>query len=217
MVPDRMKYIDYTDPYMIEYASFMLSKYRVTNTTKLYFHFHFSAKPPNPPQWLRILQPLQTSTWIGMNKTIVKLQTHLPILRKHKMILGWQQADLRLTSWAQFNPKKYWAELNNFSLKPISILLKLLGLFAAILSTTVFLSLISKASSWNNNPHFGLFDCKFVCNNIMSNIINSWIKVFVFGTLVEQNQARLSKLQSSSIKLFVGLWIFSLLIITQGY
>ena len=26
MVPDRMKYIDYTDPYMIEYASFMLSK-----------------------------------------------------------------------------------------------------------------------------------------------------------------------------------------------
>ena len=25
MVPDRMKYIDYTDPYMIEYASFMLS------------------------------------------------------------------------------------------------------------------------------------------------------------------------------------------------
>ena len=26
VVPDRMKYIDYTDPYMIEYASFMLSK-----------------------------------------------------------------------------------------------------------------------------------------------------------------------------------------------
>ena len=25
MVPDRMKYIDYTDPYLIEYASFMLS------------------------------------------------------------------------------------------------------------------------------------------------------------------------------------------------
>ena len=25
MVPDRMKYIDYTDPYMIEYAQFMLS------------------------------------------------------------------------------------------------------------------------------------------------------------------------------------------------
>ena len=25
MVPDRMKYIDYTDPYTIEYASFMLS------------------------------------------------------------------------------------------------------------------------------------------------------------------------------------------------
>ena len=26
VVPDRMKYIDYTDPYMIEYASFMLSR-----------------------------------------------------------------------------------------------------------------------------------------------------------------------------------------------
>ena len=26
MVPDRMKYIDYTDPYIIEYANFMLSK-----------------------------------------------------------------------------------------------------------------------------------------------------------------------------------------------
>ena len=25
MVPDRMKYIDYTDPYTIEYASFLLS------------------------------------------------------------------------------------------------------------------------------------------------------------------------------------------------
>ena len=26
MIPDRMQYIDYTDPYLIEYASFMLSK-----------------------------------------------------------------------------------------------------------------------------------------------------------------------------------------------
>ena len=60
-----MKYIDYTDPYMIEYASFMLSI--------IFFIFSFAikdcllAKPPNPPQWLRILQPLQQSTWIGIN------------------------------------------------------------------------------------------------------------------------------------------------------
>ena len=64
MVPDRMKYIDYTDPYLIEYASFMLSM-----ISKFFCSLLFkisSAKPPNPPQWLRILQPLQTSAWIGI-------------------------------------------------------------------------------------------------------------------------------------------------------
>ena len=47
MVPDRMKYIDYTDPYMIEYASFMLSKYMVTYTTKL-LPFSFFSKTSKP-------------------------------------------------------------------------------------------------------------------------------------------------------------------------
>ena len=65
MVPDRMKYIDYTDPYLIEYASFMLS-IRSFNCCVLFLLTIYSAKPPNPPQWLRILQPLQTSAWIGI-------------------------------------------------------------------------------------------------------------------------------------------------------
>ena len=59
-----MKYIDYTDPYMIEYASFMLSKIFLILSFVIK---DFLAKPPNPPQWLRILQPLQKSTWIGIH------------------------------------------------------------------------------------------------------------------------------------------------------
>ena len=35
MVPDRMKYIDYTDPYLIEYASFLLSR-RFLNCSVLF-------------------------------------------------------------------------------------------------------------------------------------------------------------------------------------
>ena len=72
MVPDRMKYIDYTDPYTIEYASFMLSMIFELFCFIVKFKLS-SAKPPNPPQWLRILQPLQTSTWIGIEKIIIPL------------------------------------------------------------------------------------------------------------------------------------------------
>ena len=73
VVPDRMKYIDYTDPYMIEYASFMLSKKKVflNNLSRIII---LLAKPPNPPQWFRILQPLQTSTWIGIPDKVFNFQ-----------------------------------------------------------------------------------------------------------------------------------------------
>ena len=95
-----------------------------------------------------------------------------------------------------------------------NILKIILALFAAILSTTLFLSLISKAS-WNNNPQFGFSDCKLRKIEEIKKFL-LLIIVFVFGTLVEQNQARFAKLKSSSIKLFVGLWIFSIVIITHG-
>ena len=51
---------------------------------------------------------------------------------------------------------------------PLSQLLFCLALFAAILSTALFLSLISKASSWNNNPQFGIFDRKFIVTKILN-------------------------------------------------
>ena len=44
----RMKYIDYTDPYDIEYACFMLSK------------------PPPIPQWQAITHPLHLYTWLAV-------------------------------------------------------------------------------------------------------------------------------------------------------
>ena len=30
LIPDRMKYIDYTAPYIVEYASFMLGQHHIT-------------------------------------------------------------------------------------------------------------------------------------------------------------------------------------------
>ena len=39
---------------------------------------------------------------------------------------------------------------------------------------------------------------------------------FVFGTVVNQSQNRTSKLKSDSIRIFVALWLFSILIITVG-
>ena len=69
VVPDRMKYIDYTDPYDIEPASFMLSRLQsiVMNYLNI-FMTNASAKSPNPPQWKAILHPLQTSTWLCLGK-----------------------------------------------------------------------------------------------------------------------------------------------------
>ena len=40
--------------------------------------------------------------------------------------------------------------------------------------------------------------------------------VFVFGTLVMQAQDKMARLRSSSIKIFVALWLTSLFIISAG-
>ena len=71
MIPDRMKYIDYTIPYTIDHASFMLSKFSyntILGTRYVYYSKLFPEKPPVPPQWMRIFTPLQKSTWLGTQK-----------------------------------------------------------------------------------------------------------------------------------------------------
>ena len=42
------------------------------------------------------------------------------------------------------------------------------------------------------------------------------VAVFVFGTLVMQAQDKMASLRSSSIKIFVALWLTSLFIISAG-
>ena len=39
---------------------------------------------------------------------------------------------------------------------------------------------------------------------------------FVFGTVLNQTQKRMSKLKSDSVRIFVALWLCSILIITVG-
>ena len=85
VVPDRMKYIDYTDPYDIAPASFMLSKYAeylvlfVSNTINITFEL---AKPPNPPQWKAILDPLETTTWMALMLAFVSATFFLTLISK---------------------------------------------------------------------------------------------------------------------------------------
>ena len=130
MVPDRMKYIDYTDPYLIEYASFMLSM-----IFELFCFIHcqvktFISQTSQPPS---VAENSSTSSNIHMD-------------REDKQKMTFRENILKI----------------------------ILALFTAILSTTLFLSLISKAS-WNNNPHFGFSDCKLKKfeNNIWSTLDHS--------------------------------------------
>ena len=39
----------------------------------------------------------------------------------------------------------------------------------------------------------------------------------MFGTVLEQTQMRMGRLRSSSTRIMVGLWVFSIFIITVGY
>ena len=39
---------------------------------------------------------------------------------------------------------------------------------------------------------------------------------FVFGTMINQSQHRMSRLKSDSVRIFVALWLFSILIISVG-
>ena len=39
---------------------------------------------------------------------------------------------------------------------------------------------------------------------------------FVFGTVINQSQHRMSRLKSASVRIFVALWLFSILIISVG-
>ena len=132
----------------------MLRKYFLKLDLELFLH---SAKPPKPPQWQAILQPLQTSTWLC-----------------------------------------------------------LLGTF---LTMTILLSLISKAR-WNEDTKFDYLDCKtyyYTLEYVLNETDDALFLVFLYGTVVEQNQNKISKLRSSSIKIFVGLWIACMLIINTGY
>ena len=88
-----------------------------------------------------------------------------------------------------------------------------LCLGAAFLSATLVLTLISRAP-WNEDPHFDVFDCKSVEVRGRTNPI--YTSDFIFGTIVEQSLRRLSKLKSSSIRIFVLLWIVGIFIVTVG-
>ena len=99
---------------------------------------------------------------------------------------------------------------------------------------TFFLAAITHGH-WTEDPKFEISHCKSrsvyvgkICHNIHQTPILSCVKRmcisytfnffpdFVFGTIINQSQNRLAKLESHSVRLFMALWLWSCMILTVG-
>ena len=80
---------------------------------------------------------------------------------------------------------------------------------------TVTYALLTK-HKWSKDPRFAFIDSEWFCKNLGSLFFTLYhsIPAFVLGTLIDQSQHRLSKLKSSSLRLFTSIWLACILSIT---
>ena len=181
-------------------------------------------------QWFVLLSSGSSTTRI-----LMILSTHASWFRSHHRCLSGRRSP-RL-----FNPRFVHSLPICLFFFQLSTNLPLQVWLATLLSfviVTVTYALLTRQEGWGKDPRFGFVDseCSLplislqnVADELYFTILiwpsyvslssSSWLKIpwspaFVLGTLIDQSQHRLSKLNSTSLRLFTSIWLACILSIT---
>ena len=105
--------------------------------------------------------------------------------------------------------------METYSELPFFMKRHLSALFISMVATAVFLFFISKVK-WSDDPNFEALDCKYLKLWAMCPHYHHNLLVFVIGTILAISQRKMARLQSWSIKIFIGIWILAVFIISKG-